>query len=53
MTTIHARQIQFAKMHIGETTPYEERFVFDFLINYMVYWKGTFVCILQFVVLHL
>ena len=28
--------------------------MFDFLINYMVYWKGTFVCILLlFIVLHL
>jgi hypothetical protein len=24
MTTIHARQIQFAKMHIRKTTPSEE-----------------------------
>ena len=24
MTTIHARQIQFAKMHIGKTTPSDD-----------------------------
>ena len=32
MTTIHARQIQFAKMHIGKTTPCAESTVYSFSI---------------------
>ena len=29
MTTIHSTQIQFAKMHIGKTTPSEESTVYN------------------------
>jgi len=33
MRTIHARQIQFPKMHIRKTTPSEESTVYNTLIS--------------------